>query len=137
MECGGQAAGRVRVVVVTGHGGPDALQVQERPDPVAGPGQVRSDVAAVGVNFADTLATMGLYADAPKPPAAVGYEVAGTVAEVGDGAQGLSVGQRVIAGTRFGGYASAVVVDAQNVAALPDTLSFEQGAAITVNYATA
>jgi NADPH:quinone reductase-like Zn-dependent oxidoreductase len=127
----------MRAVVVTKHGGPDALRVEERPDPVVGPGQVRVDVAAAGVNFADTLATMGLYPDAPKPPMVVGYEVAGTVAELGEGADGLQVGQRVIAGTHFGGYASTVAVKAEDVVVLPEGLSFEQGAAVPVNYATA
>ena len=60
-------------------GRPEVLHVIERPDPVAGPGQVLIDVAACGVNFADTLARVGLYADAPKPPMVVGYEVAGTI----------------------------------------------------------
>jgi NADPH:quinone reductase-like Zn-dependent oxidoreductase len=127
----------VRAVVITKHGGPDALAVEERPDPVVGEGQVRIDVAAAGVNFADTMATMGFYQDAPKPPCVVGYEVAGTVSELGDGALGFEVGQRVVAATHFGGYSSAVAVDAGNVIALPDALSFEQGAAIPVNYATA
>ncbi len=75
----------MRVVVITRHGGPEVLQVEERPSPVAAPGQVRIEVAAAGVNFADTLARVGLYEDAPEPPCVVGYEVAGTVAEVGDG----------------------------------------------------
>ena len=75
----------VRAVVIAKHGGLDVLEVQERPEPSPGPGQVRIDVRAAGVNFADTLARVGLYADAPKPPCVVGYEVAGTIAAVGDG----------------------------------------------------
>jgi NADPH:quinone reductase-like Zn-dependent oxidoreductase len=67
----------------------------------------------------------------------VGYEVAGTVAEVGAGVEGVTVGARVMAGTRFGGYASQVVVSAGAVIPLADSLSFEQGAAIPVNYSTA
>ena len=113
------------------------LEVQERPDPTIGAGQVRIDVAASGINFADVMARMGLYPDAPKPPCVVGYEVAGTVAEVGDGVSRVSPGQRVLAGTSFGGYASQVVVPEDDVIALPDRLTFEQGAAIPVNYATA
>jgi NADPH:quinone reductase-like Zn-dependent oxidoreductase len=80
---------------------------------------------------------MGLYPDAPKTPCVVGYEVAGTILEFGEGVAGLSHGQRVFAGTQFGGYASQVSVPASDVLALPDELSFEQGAAIPVNYATA
>ncbi len=127
----------MRAVVITKHGGPNALEVQERPDPPLGPGQVRIDVAAAGINFADVMARMGLYPDAPKTPCVVGYEVAGTVLELGDGVEGVSPGQRVFAGTQFGGYASQVVASAGDVLSLPDRLSFEQGAAIPVNYGTA
>ncbi len=127
----------MRTVVITKHGGPGVLEVQERPDPSIGAGQVRIDVAASGINFADVMARMGLYPDAPKPPCVVGYEVAGTVTEVGEGVTGVSLGQRVLAGTSFGGYASQVVVPEDDVVALPDRLTFEQGAAIPVNYATA
>jgi NADPH:quinone reductase-like Zn-dependent oxidoreductase len=127
----------MRAVVITKHGGPGVLQVQERPDPELGPGQVRIQVAAAGINFADVMARMGLYADAPNTPCVVGYEVAGTVLELGEGVSGFTPGQRVFAGTQFGGYASEVVTAAADVIALPDDLSFEQGAAIPVNYGTA
>jgi NADPH:quinone reductase-like Zn-dependent oxidoreductase len=131
----------MRAVVITKHGGPEALKVQERSDPRLGPGEVRIAVAAAGVNFADVMARIGVYPDAPKPPCVVGYEVAGTILELGEGVSNLthplSDGQRVVAGTKFGGYASQVVVSASDVVALPDALSFEQGAAIPVNYATA
>ena len=127
----------MRAVVITRHGGPGVLEIQERPDPELGPGQVRIEVAAAGINFADVMARMGLYADAPKTPCVVGYEVAGTILELGEGVQELTPGQRVLAGTQFGGYASQVVVPEGDVVALPEQLSFEQGAAIPVNYATA
>jgi NADPH:quinone reductase-like Zn-dependent oxidoreductase len=127
----------MRAVVITRHGDPSVLQVQERPDPTPGPGQVRIAVRAAGVNFADTLARVGLYAEAPKVPSVVGYEVAGEIAAVGDGVDASRIGERVIAGTRFGGYAEQVVVAAGDATTLPDGLSFEQGAAIPVSYATA
>ncbi|HTB70355.1 MAG TPA: medium chain dehydrogenase/reductase family protein [Solirubrobacteraceae bacterium] len=131
----------MRAVVITKHGGPGVLQVQERPDAALAPGGVRIDVAAAGVNFADVMARMGLYPDAPKTPCVVGYEVAGTILELGDGVSeshpSLTLGQRVVASTQFGGYASQVVVPAGDVIALPEQLSFEQGAAIPVNYGTA
>ena len=113
------------------------LEVRERPQPAPGAGEVRIEVAAAGINFADVMARQGLYPDAPKTPCVVGYEVAGTVAELGPGAEGVAVGQRVLAGTEFGGYASEVIVGAGDAFALPDRLSFAQGAAIPVNYATA
>jgi len=128
----------MRAVVITRHGGPGVLQVQERPDPPApGAGEVRIDVAAAGVNFADVMARLGFYPDAPSPPCVVGYEVAGTIVELGSDVAGLQHGERVMAGTTFGGYASRVVVPAGDVVALPERLSFEQGAAVPVNYATA
>jgi NADPH:quinone reductase-like Zn-dependent oxidoreductase len=127
----------MRAVVITKHGGPGVLQVQERPDPSLGPGEVRIDVAAAGINFADIMARLGFYPDAPKTPCVVGYEVAGTILELGEGVGDLIPGQRVIAGTEFGGYASQVVVPADGVITLPDGFTFEQGAAIPVNYGTA
>ena len=127
----------MRAVVITKHGPPSVLAVEERPDPPLGAGEVRIEVAAAGINFADVMARMGLYPDAPKPPCVIGYEVAGTVLELGEGVNGLVPGQRVLAGTKFGGYATQVAVPASDVVPLPDSLTFEQGAAIPVNYVTA
>ncbi len=127
----------MRAVVITKHGGPEVLQVQERPDPRPGRGEVRIDVAAAGINFADVMARIGIYPDAPKTPCVIGYEVAGTIAELGEGVEDLTVGARVLAGTKFGGYASQVVVSAGDVVPIPERLSFEQAAAIPVNYSTA
>ena len=122
---------------MTRHGAPEVLQVQERPEPSPGPGQVAIEVHASGINFADLMARVGLYPSAPKPPTVVGYEVAGVVTATGEGADGFGPGDRVMAGTRFGGYAERVVANASDVARLPDSLSFEQGAAVPVNYVTA
>lgn len=128
----------MRAVVITRHGGLDVLKVQDKPDPgPPGPDEVAIDVRAAGVNFADTMARVGFYPDAPKPPMVVGYEVAGLVTAVGDGVDGIAAGDRVMAGTHFGGYAEKVVVGARDVVPLDDALSFEQGAATPVNYATA
>jgi NADPH:quinone reductase-like Zn-dependent oxidoreductase len=127
----------MRAIVITKHGGPSVLQVQERPDPELRAGEVRIEVAAAGINFADVMARMGLYPDAPKTPCVVGYEVAGTILELGAGVESFTPGQRVLASTVFGGYASQVAVPAADVFALPEELSFEQGAAIPVNYGTA
>jgi NADPH:quinone reductase-like Zn-dependent oxidoreductase len=127
----------MRSVVITRHGPPEVLQVQERPEPTPGPGEVLIDVHAAGINFADVMARMGLYPDAPKPPCVIGYEVAGTVGAVGEGVDGLATGARVAAPVRFGGYAERVVTAAGGVFALPDHMSFEEGAAIPVHYSTA
>jgi NADPH:quinone reductase-like Zn-dependent oxidoreductase len=127
----------VRALVITEHGPPEVLRVQERDDPQPGPGELRVRVKAAGINFADLMARIGFYPDAPKPPCVVGYEVAGEVDAIGDGVEGLAPGDRVIAGTRFGGYAELVVAPAAAVVPLPEGWSFEEGAAFPVNYATA
>ena len=100
----------MRAVVITRHGEPEVLRVEQRPDPPVGPGEVRVAVSAAGINFADLMARAGVYPDAPSPPCVVGYEVAGEVESVGPGVESHAVGDRVIAGTRFGGYAELVSV---------------------------
>ena len=128
----------MRAVVITKHGPPEVLEVQERPDPRAGNGEVLIDVHAAGINFADLMARIGFYPDAPKPPCVVGYEVAGVVAGLGDGVDdGLAVGDRVVAPVRFGGYAERAIARVDGVVRLPDALDFEHGAAVPINYATA
>ncbi len=127
----------MRAVAIARHGGPEVLQVIERPDPVVGPGQIRVAVKAAGINFADLMARTGMYPDAPKPPCVVGYEAAGTVESVGEGVEAYAVGDRVIAGCRFGGHAELVSANVADVLPLPDGFSFEQGAAVPVNYGTA
>jgi NADPH:quinone reductase-like Zn-dependent oxidoreductase len=113
------------------------LQVREAPDPEPGPGEVRIRVAAAGVNFADIMARLGIYPDAPPLPAVVGYEVAGTVDALGAGVAGCRPGDRVLALTHFGGYADVVVVPAIQVLPVPDDLDVFRAAAIPVNYLTA
>jgi NADPH:quinone reductase-like Zn-dependent oxidoreductase len=127
----------MRAVVITRHGGPEVLKVEERPDPPVGPGDVRIAVKAAGINFADTLARTGLYPDSPKVPCVVGYEAAGEVESVGEGVESFKVGDRVVAGTRFNGQAELVTAGEGMVYELPKQLSFEEGAAFPVNYATA
>jgi NADPH:quinone reductase-like Zn-dependent oxidoreductase len=127
----------VRALVITKHGPPEVLRVEQRPDPEPGPGQVRIRARAAGINFADLLARTGMYPDAPKPPCVVGYEMAGDVDAVGEGVESPAVGDRVTGGCRFGGYAELVVTDAGNVVPMPESWSYEEGAAVPVVYATA
>lgn len=123
--------------MITRHGEPEVLAVQQRPDPAVGPGEIRIEVRAAGINFADLMARSGVYLDAPSPPCVVGYEVAGEVESVGEGVESHSIGDRVMAGTRFGGYAELVTVPVGQALPLPDAFSFDQGAAFPVNYGTA
>jgi len=127
----------VRQAVIVHRGPPDVIQIREAPDPVPGPGEVRIAVRAAGVNFADVMARLGLYPDAPPLPAVVGYEVAGVVDAVGAAVTGFRAGDRVLALTRFGGYATSVVVPATQAFAIPPQLTDIEAAAVPVNYLTA
>ncbi len=127
----------MRQVWIPKIGEPEVLEVREAPDPEPKAGEVRVRVAASGINFADILARMGLYPDAPKLPAVVGYEVAGVVDAAGEGVDGLREGDRVVAMTRFGGYSDVVCAPHQTVRTVPENLDFEGAASIPVNYLTA
>lgn len=127
----------MRQVVIPRHGGAEVFELREAPDPVPGEGEIRVRVRAAGINFADILARIGLYPDAPKPPVVVGYEVAGIVDAVGAGVTAIREGDRVVALTRFGGYADCVVVPAAQAYAFPDRLSDAEAAAVPVTYLTA
>ena len=127
----------MKALFISRHGGPEVLEVREQPDLTAGPGQVRIAVSRAGLNFADIAARVGLYPDAPKPPMVVGYEVAGTVDQVGAGVTGLPVGTKVSAITHFGGHATQVVVNAAFARPLPEGMSEDLAAALPVNYLTA
>ena len=121
----------MRVVEITGGSGPaEALVPSERPDPVAGPGQICIRVRAAGVNRPDIVQRMGRY---PAPPGAsdiLGLEVAGEVDQVGDGVSRWSVGDRVCALLGGGGYAERAVVDARHVLPVPTGIDFVQAAAL-------
>ncbi len=127
----------MRQVVITRHGAPEVLQVKESDDPVAGEGQVRIRVKAAGINFADLMARMGLYPEAPKPPCVIGYEVSGEIDQLGEGVVGLSIGERVFGMPRFGGYTDCIVLPASNVLKMPAKMTFEQAAALPVVSITA
>jgi len=94
-------------------------------------------VRAAGVNFADVLARMGLYPDAPPPPLVPGYEVAGTIAAAGSNVHEFHTGDHVVALTRFGGYTTHSAVPAVYVFHLPPDVSYTEAAALPVNYLTA
>lgn len=87
-----------------------------------GAGQVRIAVDAFGLNFADVMARRGYYREAPPLPAVLGYEVVGRIDETGEGVTGFSKGQRVIAFTRFGAYATHAIADHRTVIAIPETM---------------
>src|SRR5262249_40078355 len=127
----------MKQIVITRKGDASVLKIGEAPDAKPGKGEVLIRVLASGINFADILARQGLYPDAPKIPCVVGYEAAGTVEALGEDVSGFDKGQAVVALVRFGGYSDVVSVPANQVFAKPDSLTFEQAAALPVNYLTA
>src|SRR4030088_2713811 len=127
----------MRQIVTTKNGGVEVLQVQEAPDPKPDKGEVVIQVKAAGLNFADILARQGLYPDGPKKPCVMGYEVAGVVEAVGEDVPTDLVGKPVVAMTRFRGQSEKIVVGMNQLFEKPESLSFEQAAAIPVNYLTA
>ena len=127
----------MRAIVTTRNGDVSVLKVEQRPDPEPGAGQLLIRVKAAGLNFADILARQGLYPDGPPKPCVMGYEVAGTIEAAGGGVDQNIIGEPVIAMTRFGGQAELVAVSASQVFEKPPQLTFEQAAAIPVNYLTA
>ena len=127
----------MRQVVIPRYGAPDVLETRQAPDPSPGDDEIRIRVRAAGINFADILARLGLYPDAPKPPMVVGYEVAGRIDAVGRNVVSFAEGDRVLALTRFGGYSDSVVVPIAQAFHCPDDLSDAEAAAVPVNYLTA
>lgn len=127
----------MRQIVTTTTGGIDVLKVQQKPDPTPRDDQVVIRVRAAGLNFADILARQGLYPDSPPKPVVMGYEVAGVVEAAGKDVNSSFVGKSVAAMTRFGGQSEMVAVKANQIFEKPDKLTFEQTAAIPVNYLTA
>ena len=127
----------MRAIVTTRNGDVRVMKVETRPNPIPAPGEVLIRVKAAGLNFADILARQGLYPDGPPKPCVMGYEVSGLIEAVGEGVDRGIVGEPVIAMTRFGGQAELVCVPDAQVFEKPPELSFEQGAALPVNYLTA
>ncbi len=127
----------MRQIVTTRNGGVEVLKVQEAPDPKPARDEAVIRVHAAGLNFADILARQGLYPDGPKKPCVLGYEVAGVVEELGEDVDRTLLGKAVVAMTRFKGQAEKVVVQQRQLFPKPEPLTFEQAAAIPVNYLTA
>ena len=112
-----------------------ALEVREKP--ILSPARARCASVSAWPGRPATLAAQGLYPDAPRRPCVAGYEAAGVIDTVGDGADGHAAGQRVLAMTHFGGHADVVCVPTEQVFEIADGMSFEEAAAIPVNYLTA
>ncbi|HLO89364.1 MAG TPA: medium chain dehydrogenase/reductase family protein [Nostocaceae cyanobacterium] len=127
----------VKQVIISKYGGPEVLKIQEVALPQPGPGQIRIRIRATGVAFADVLMREGLYPQAPRLPFVPGFDVAGEVDAIAQGVSGLTVGQRVLAVIQFGGYQSAVTVDASLAVPIPDSVDDVQAIPLGLNYLTA
>lgn len=132
----------MKAILAHEFGGPDVLRLEEVPDPVAGKGQVRVRIHAVGVNPYDTYMRAGGYAIQPALPYTPGADAAGVIDQIGDGVSGWNPGDRVyISGTAtgkaHGAYAAMAVCEAAQVHRLPARVSFAQGAGLFVPYVTA
>jgi len=126
----------MRAVVCTDFAPLDQLVIEERPDPEPGPGQVVVAVRAAGVNYVDALFVQGRYQIKPPLPFTPGGEVAGEVVAVGEGVEGVAVGDRVLAMTGLGGFATHVAVSALSVVPVPATLGYGQAAGLVQSYGT-
>jgi len=127
----------MKAVFLERFGAPEVLVERQMPPLTASPDEVRVDVMATGVNFADLLQRLGLYGSAPKLPYVPGFEVAGVVTGTGHNVTDLTAGDRVVGLARTGGYAHEICLPAQSVRPLPDSLSYREAAALPVNYLTA
>jgi NADPH:quinone reductase len=127
----------MRVVQFSEFGGPQALRLEEVAEPAAGPGDVVIKVTAVGLNFFDTLLLHNQYQVSPPLPFSPGAEIAGTIEGFGAGVTGFELGQRVVAFIGGNGCREKVVTKAKNVVPIPDGVSDEVAAGITITYGTA
>ncbi|HTT86863.1 MAG TPA: NADPH:quinone oxidoreductase family protein [Acidimicrobiales bacterium] len=127
----------MRAVVCRELGPLDHVEIEQRPTPVPGPGQVVVDVRAAGVNYVDGLMCQGRYQMKPPTPYVPGGELAGVVSAVADDVTRVRVGDRVMAMTGFGAFAEQVAVAGHSVDPVPESLGFGQAAAFIQSYSTA
>ena len=127
----------MKAIVVRQFGGPEVMALEDAPEPSPGAGQVTIRVRAVGVNPVDTYIRSGTYARKPSLPYTPGTDVAGTVEAAGAGVTRVRPGDRVYAHSAVGGYAQVALCEDWQVHGLPARVSFAQGAAMGVPYATA
>lgn len=128
----------MRAAVIVKTGNPEkAFEIREVPQPEPQAHEVCVKVEAFGLNYADVMARLGLYQDAPPLPAIVGYEVVGRIHSIGKDVTDKKVGQRVVAMTRFGAYAEYAVTDARAAAEIPDDMDAGKATALATQYGTA
>jgi NADPH2:quinone reductase len=127
----------VRAAQVLEHGPPESVVIMELPDPTPGPGQVAVDIAYAAVNFPDVLIVANEYQVKLPAPFIPGSEFAGVVSSVGEGVEGVAVGDRVYGASFVGAYAERIVVSASSVTVVPDSVDLREAAAFSVAHTTA
>src|SRR5690606_38355952 len=126
----------MRAAQVVSLQGPSGVEIREVPDVVARAGEVLVRVHSVGIAFPDLLLSKGEYQLKPEVPFTIGIDAAGTVEALGEGVTGFRVGQRVASAMPYGGAAELLAAPAGSVFPLPDQVSFDEGAALGMNYLT-
>ncbi len=126
----------MKAILCTRFGTPDELELADIAEPPAGPGEAVVRVAAVALNFFDTLIIAGKYQQKPPFPFSPGAEFAGTVERIGSGVTGLAPGDRVMTFMGWGAAREAVAVPARQLVKLPDQLDFERAAGLCITYGT-
>lgn len=127
----------MKAIEVDAYGDSDELSVVDVQTPEPNAGEVRIDIEAAGINFADIMQRRGHYPGGPEPPYVPGMEAAGTVDAVGEGVDDLTEGDRVVTMLDTGGYAESVTADAGMLFPIPDAMSFEEAAGFPVQFLTA
>ncbi len=126
----------MKAMLSTAIGGPETLELTELPDPEPGKGQVAVRIHAAGLNFPDTLMIRDMYQFKPPRPFAPGGEIAGEITALGEGVEGLNVGDRILALTSHGGFATHGVIDAVRAIKIPDDMPYEDAACFIFTYGT-
>ncbi len=127
----------MRAIELKKYGGPEVLVPSVVKDPVPGKGEVLVRTSFAGINYAEILSRKGLYGWAPKLPYILGMECSGVIEDVGDGVDPSRIGQRVMAGAKYGAYAEKITVPERNALPLIEGFGMEEGASFPVNYMTA
>ena len=126
----------MRALVCHEYGPPSGLKLETRQEPAPGVGEVLIDMRAAAINFPDILSIAGQYQTRSDPPFVPGFELAGVISAIGSDVEGYSVGDPVIANSHQGAFAERCIAEANACHPLPPRMSFAQGAAFTVTYAT-
>ena len=126
----------MKAILSRAPGGPSTLSLEDVPDPALRAGEVVLAVRACGVNYPDALIIEDRYQFKPERPFAPGGEVAGEIIAVGEGVTGLEAGQRALASLGWGGMAEKIAIDQRRVLPIPDSMPFDEAAALLMTYGT-